>query len=91
MLWEVGNKEEDQEGDDDGEQALEDEDPSAHGQHKSLERRAYSPPPLPALDAVHFADTVSQQTAETRTQDAKGEEHGEAERGLLAGVVLGHE
>jgi hypothetical protein len=91
MLWKVRNKEEDQEGNDDGEQALEDEDPSAGGQHKSLNRRAYSPPTLLALDAVHLADTVCQQTAETRTQDAKGEKHGEAKRGLLAGVVLSHE
>jgi hypothetical protein len=52
LLWKVGNKYKHQEGDCDGQDALEDEDPS---------------PALFTVRTIHSADTVRQKTAETRT------------------------
>jgi hypothetical protein len=57
-------------------------------ERSSEEEEEDLPPPFFALNAVHIANAVCEETADTRTQDPEGEEHGEAQGSLFAGVVL---
>jgi len=73
---EIGDEGEDEEGDDDREDSFENEDPA---------------PAFLSLDAVHVTDAVGEEAGNAGAEHAEGEEGGEADGGLFAGIVFGNE